>query len=159
GPDVLALVVLDLDHAVGAAEDGVELAGEADAPRDRLEAAEVLELLGEHDSLRRPVRSLDRGREGVDRGRAGYEAAGRRRPNLALDGIEEAPDGWIRVVAEDRGEGDVPVLRHLGVLGVPVRAVSGPGVHDRGLHPEAAHALHDLGPVAERGRGNDQLST
>src|SRR5215475_4789308 len=83
-PDVFALVVLDLDHPVRATEDGVVPLGEADLPRDRLEPAEVLELLREYECFRRAVGPLDGGRECVDHGRAGHEAPGGRGPHLAL---------------------------------------------------------------------------
>ena len=77
-PFSIGHVVVDLDHAVLAAEDRVQLLREADLARERRDVVELLHHRRELRADERAVRPLDRRDDAVDRGRAGDEAAGRR---------------------------------------------------------------------------------
>src|SRR5262249_6769093 len=152
-----SLVLLYPDYAVRAAEDRVVLRREADRTGDCRKSTEALELIRKDESPRRAMRSPDRRGQRVDRGRTRHEATGGRCADPCLDRVEELANRRIRVVAENRREGYVPVVRHLRVLRIPLRPVARPRVHDRRLDTETSDALHDRGPVPEGRRRDDHL--
>src|SRR6266545_7494215 len=92
--DDLWHVVLDPDDAIPPPEHRVELCGEADVPRDGGDILEVLHHVRQCSSFRRPVGTLDRGDETVDRRRAGDEAT-----SSGLHLLRKLVDGRTRVVA------------------------------------------------------------
>src|SRR3954470_8137271 len=150
--DVGRLVVLDLHHAVLAAEDRVELLREADLPAEHCHVLELFHLRGEGRTLQRPVRPLDREEDAVDRVGAAEEAARERGSPGRLQRADHLAHVLARIVAEDRRVGDVVVVRHLRALRHPVGAVAGPRVEDRRVVVQRADARHERRQLAERGR-------
>src|SRR6266545_3636057 len=128
--DNLRHVVLDSDHAVPAAEHGVQLRREADVARDRRHVLELLHHPRQIDPLRRSVRALDRRDDSVDRGRPRDEAAG-----AGLDLLRQRVDRLARVVPEGGREGHEPVVRHLRIGRQPIGSVACPRVEDRRVVP------------------------
>ena len=71
-------------------------------------------------------------------------------PVPALTDFASLLTAGARVVPEGRGEGHGVVVRD--ALPDPVGAVTGPRVEDRRVVAERAHAVHEAGQLAERGR-------
>ena len=136
-PFSIGVVVVDLDHAVRATEDRVQLLREAHLARDRRHVVELLHHSRELRADERAVCPLDRRDDAVDRSRAGDEPAGR---GLWIHRLRELVHGLARVVAERVRVRHEPVVRDLRVEAAdPVRSVTGPRVeHRRLVRPPSA---------------------
>src|SRR6185436_4791975 len=99
----LRLVVVDLDYAIVAAVDRVELGREADPAAEHRDALELDELRSKRGSLRRAVSPLDRQDDAVDRVRSAQETTRAGRRTGRLERRDHRADGARRIVAEDRG--------------------------------------------------------
>src|SRR5919108_3625696 len=140
------LSVLDLDHAVVAAERRVELRRKADRAREGVEVGEVLGALCELVPLGRPVVLLDRLDDPVDRRRARDESAGGGRLARLLHLRDEVAHLRIGIVAVHRRvRNHVDVVRHAFALGEPERAVERPWTDYRRLVAAAAHTRDERG--------------
>src|SRR5215218_2336952 len=145
------LSVLDLDHAVLAAERRVELGREADRAGGSVEVGEVLGARGELRTVGRSVVLLHRLDDPIHRRRARDESAGGGRLARLLHLCDEVAHLRIRVVAVHRRVGDhVDVVRHALALGEPKRAVERPWTDYRRLVPAAAHPRHERRQVLLR---------